>query len=202
MRRREFIALMGGGRSMAARCDGAGAGADLSAGLFISGLSAIIKTALGSTNCTTSVLLKGQNLIVEFHSYGQHVDLIPQYAAELITAQVNVIAVAGDEAVRAVQQATKTIPIVGLVRDMLGSGLGRVLIKPPTNVIECYSITSSARIRDASGIVRPSALAVLRLMANSNKVGCSIGSSPGFSPRRIRATYPAGRRQSAAKFGP
>ena len=65
-----------------------------------------------------------------------------------------------------------------------------------------YSITSSARSRDASGIVRPSALAVLRLTANSNKVGCSIGRSPGFSPRRIRATYSAGRRQSAAKFGP
>jgi hypothetical protein len=32
--------------------------------------------------------------------------------------------------------------------------------------------------------VRPSALAVLRLTANSNKVGCSIG----IAPRRIRAT--------------
>jgi hypothetical protein len=60
--------------------------------------------------------------------------------------------------------------------------------KTATNVIECYSITSSARSRDASGIVRPSALAVLRLTANSNKVGCSIGISPGFAPRRIRAT--------------
>ena len=51
-----------------------------------------------------------------------------------------------------------------------------------------YSNTSSARCRANSGIARPSALAVFRLTANSNKAGCSIGSSPGLSPRRIRAT--------------
>ena len=51
-----------------------------------------------------------------------------------------------------------------------------------------YSITSSASTSWLCGIVRPSALAVFRLIANSNKVGCSIGSSPGFAPRRIRAT--------------
>ena len=43
----------------------------------------------------------------------------PQYAT-LVMAPVDVIAVAGDDAVRAVQQATKTIPIVAIVGDMLG----------------------------------------------------------------------------------
>ena len=51
-----------------------------------------------------------------------------------------------------------------------------------------YSITSSALTSSAWGTVRPSFFAVLRLTANSNKVGCSIGISPGFSPRKIRAT--------------
>ena len=51
-----------------------------------------------------------------------------------------------------------------------------------------YSNTSSASTSRLCGIVRPSALAVFRLIAYSNKVGCSIGSSPGFAPRRIRAT--------------
>src|SRR5262245_23007817 len=36
-----------------------------------------------------------------------------------------------------------------------------------------YSITLSARTKIESGIVRPSALAVLRLITNSNFVGCS-----------------------------
>ena len=42
-----------------------------------------------------------------------------------------------------------------------------------------YSITSSARARINGGIVRPSALAVLRLMMSLNVVGCSIGRSAG-----------------------
>ena len=45
--------------------------------------------------------------------------------------------------------------------------------------------TSSARDSRDWGIVRPMAFAVLRLMTNSNLLGCSIGMSPGFSPFRI-----------------
>src|SRR5262245_45766230 len=51
-----------------------------------------------------------------------------------------------------------------------------------------YWITSSARAINAGGTARPSALAVLRLIARSNFVGSSTGRSPGFSPERIRAT--------------
>jgi hypothetical protein len=58
-----------------------------------------------------------------------------------------------------------------------------------------YSITSSARSRNDSGIVRPSAFAVLRLIASSNLVGCSTGTS---------ATLPRGATQPFArhKFPP
>jgi hypothetical protein len=51
-----------------------------------------------------------------------------------------------------------------------------------------HSMTSSARSRNASEIVRPSALAVLRLTISSNLVGCSTGRSAGFAPLRIFAT--------------
>ena len=51
-----------------------------------------------------------------------------------------------------------------------------------------YWITSSAWKRTAVGIVRPSALAVLRLMTSSNLVGCSMGRSPGLAPLRMRST--------------
>jgi putative ABC transport system substrate-binding protein len=77
--------------------------------------------------------IEGQNLTVQYRAYGQHVDLIPQYAAELVNARVDVIATNGDEAVRAVQQATKTIPIVAIVGDMLGSGLVTSLARPDGN---------------------------------------------------------------------
>jgi putative ABC transport system substrate-binding protein len=67
--------------------------------------------------------IEGQNLTVEYRTYAQHIDLIPQYAAELVEARVDVISASGDETVRVIQQATKTIPIVALVGDMFGSGL-------------------------------------------------------------------------------
>ena len=77
--------------------------------------------------------IEGQNLTVEFRAFGQHVDLIPQYAVELVKARVDVIAVSGDETVRAVQQATKTIPIVAIVGDTLGSRLVNSLARPDGN---------------------------------------------------------------------
>src|SRR5215813_8439401 len=49
-----------------------------------------------------------------------------------------------------------------------------------------YSITSLARPSRGSGIVRPSALAVLRLMRNSIFVDCWTGRSAGLSPLRMR----------------
>ena len=51
-----------------------------------------------------------------------------------------------------------------------------------------YSTTSSTRASSAGGTARPSALAVLRLIARSNFVGCWTGRSAGFSPWNIRST--------------
>ncbi len=51
-----------------------------------------------------------------------------------------------------------------------------------------HSITSSARPSSDRGIVRPRALAVLRLITSSNLVGCSTGRSPGLAPLRILST--------------
>jgi hypothetical protein len=50
-----------------------------------------------------------------------------------------------------------------------------------------HSITSSAVANSVSGMVRPSTLAVLRLMTSSIFVTCGTGRSAGFSPLRMRA---------------
>src|SRR5262249_39112162 len=52
-----------------------------------------------------------------------------------------------------------------------------------------HSITSSAMASTPGGMVRLSVLAVLRLITNSNLVGCTTGRSLGFSPLRIRPAY-------------
>src|SRR5215475_10572678 len=51
-----------------------------------------------------------------------------------------------------------------------------------------HSITSSAMASTPGGMVRPSVLAVLRLMTNSNLVGCSTGKSAGLAPFSILST--------------
>src|SRR5262245_21073145 len=49
-----------------------------------------------------------------------------------------------------------------------------------------HSITSSAMASSPGGKLRPNALAVLRLITNSNLLDCMTGRSAGFSPLRIR----------------
>src|SRR6516225_4838672 len=56
---------------------------------------------------------------------------------------------------------------------------------------ECPSfhwITSSAVANSVSGMVRPSALAVFKLMTSRTFTGCCTGRSAGFSPLRMRPT--------------
>jgi putative ABC transport system substrate-binding protein len=77
--------------------------------------------------------IEGQNLTIHRREFGPHVDLVSQYAAELGKAQVDVIEAAGSVATRAAQQATKTIPIVGVADDMVGEGLVGSLSRPDGN---------------------------------------------------------------------
>jgi hypothetical protein len=51
-----------------------------------------------------------------------------------------------------------------------------------------HRITSSAWKRSVGGSVRPRACAVLRLITNSNFLGCSTGRSAGVAPLRILST--------------
>jgi putative tryptophan/tyrosine transport system substrate-binding protein len=78
--------------------------------------------------------IEGQNLTVEYRAFGLHPDLISQYAAELVKAPVDVITIVGpDEAIRAAQRATKTIPILALSDDLVGSGLVDSMARPNGN---------------------------------------------------------------------
>jgi putative ABC transport system substrate-binding protein len=77
--------------------------------------------------------IEGQNLTVEYRAYGLHPDLISQYAAELVKARVDVIITGGEEVTPALQQATKTIPIVAMSADMLEYGFVNSLARPDGN---------------------------------------------------------------------
>lgn len=77
--------------------------------------------------------IDGQNLTIDWLQYGSHVDLVSEFAAQLVKANVDVIYATGDVAIRAAQRATTTIPILGLTDDMVGSGLVKSLARPGGN---------------------------------------------------------------------
>src|SRR6185369_11037625 len=68
--------------------------------------------------------------------------------------------------------------------------------------IAAHRITRSALASTFGGIVNPICFAVLRLMTNSNLVGCSTGKSAGFAPFKILSTYEAARRNKSVTLTP
>ena len=77
--------------------------------------------------------IDGQNLIVDDHGFGLRVNELADHASAIVKANVDLIFCAGEPAVRAAQQATKTIPILGLADDMVRSGFVSSLAKPGGN---------------------------------------------------------------------
>jgi putative ABC transport system substrate-binding protein len=164
MRRREFIALAGASViwPVAAMAQQAGRTYHL---------GSLFSSPRGDNPADTTLFdelrrlgfIEGQNLTVEYRTYAQHVDLIPQYAAELVKARVDVISASGDETVRVIQQATKTIPIVAIVSDMLGSGLVTSLARPEGNTTGVSILADEADGKRQDILIE--AVPGLRLMA-------------------------------------
>jgi putative tryptophan/tyrosine transport system substrate-binding protein len=132
MRRREFIALMGAAAwPFAAMAQQAGRTYRLGALQLYPRDTPLAVAFLEEFR--RRGFIEGQNFTVEWRAFWQHPDLIPQYAAELVKARVDVINTVGDEAIRAVQEATKTVPIVAMTDDMLGSGFVKSVARPDGN---------------------------------------------------------------------
>jgi putative tryptophan/tyrosine transport system substrate-binding protein len=133
MRRREFIALAGASVAspIAAMAQQAGRTYRLGGLLPLTRDAPVNAAFLGAFR--RHGFIEGQNLAVEWRAYGQHIDLISQYAGELVNARADVIVATGDHAIRALQQVTKTIPIVALTDDMLAFGHVKSLARPDAN---------------------------------------------------------------------
>ena len=78
-------------------------------------------------------LIAGQNLVVDDQGFGLRVGQLAEHASAIVKAQVDVINAGGDPPVRAAQQATKEIPILGVAEDMVGSRFVASLAKPGGN---------------------------------------------------------------------
>jgi putative tryptophan/tyrosine transport system substrate-binding protein len=78
--------------------------------------------------------VEGKNLTIDPRSFGLRDDQFPEVAVELAKTPVDVIlALSGNPSFRAAQQATATIPILGMTDDMVGSGLVSSMAHPGGN---------------------------------------------------------------------
>ena len=152
MRRREFIALVGGaaGASLFSSCP-AGAQQSIPMVGFLSARSreesahlvAAFRSGLAEQGAAD-----GQNVGIEYRFADGHYDRLPGQAAEFVRRPVSVlVAVGGDMTARAAISATRTIPIVSVfIGDPVENGLIVSLNRPGGNVTGlATSMQSSSR---------------------------------------------------------
>lgn len=79
--------------------------------------------------------IAGQNLVLEFRSAEGKTERLPDLAAELVQANMDVLVGSGTPPAQALQKATQTIPIVmSNVGDPVGAGLVASLARPGANI--------------------------------------------------------------------
>jgi putative ABC transport system substrate-binding protein len=79
--------------------------------------------------------VEGRDITIEWRSANGDYDQVPRLAADLVSRNVDVIVGETSVAIKALQRATSTIPIVmTLVADPVGSGLVASLARPGGNV--------------------------------------------------------------------
>jgi ABC-type uncharacterized transport system substrate-binding protein len=169
MRRRDFIALLGGAtiaRPLAARAQQRA----MPVIGYISGagpsgpLRAAFQQGLGETG-----YVEGQSLAIERRFAEGHYDRLPAFAADLVDRKVDVIVATGGVSIQAVRSATSTIPIVFLTGDPALTASVASLARPGGNLTGVSVMTVelvSKRLQLLSELV-PQAR-VITLLANPN----------------------------------
>src|SRR5262249_3047585 len=136
MKRREFIAILGGA---AAAWPGAAigqpAGRISRIGVLWPGASPPAPPRMESFRQALRQLgfVEGQNLAIELRYAQGGLQQLPDLAAELVRLKVDIITTFGDLTPRIAQQATQTIPIVAIGDDILGAGIITSLSRPGGN---------------------------------------------------------------------
>jgi len=91
--------------------------------------------------------VEGQNVAIEYRRAEGKTEHLPALAAELVQRKADAIVTVGDPAIHAVQQATKTIPIVGVTDDLVGAGLVASLARPGGNTTGVSILSSELNVK-------------------------------------------------------
>lgn len=138
MRRREFMTLLGGAATwpLAARAQQP-TGMRLIGILF--GTSAQAAQARGLLNAISQGLkergwIEGQNFTFDYRFANGKEEELPKLAAELVQSRLDAILTDGTPATAAAKNVSRTVPIVAVTNDPVGSGFARSLNQPGGNV--------------------------------------------------------------------
>ena len=146
MRRREFIALLGGAAAawpLAARAQQAGKVYRI--GFLGNSTAALEANLVGPFREGLRDLgyVEGRNILIEYRWAEGEYERFPALTAELIALKVDVIVTAGTPASLAVKKATTSIPLVMVaVGDPVATGLVASLGRPGGNITGLTSISS------------------------------------------------------------
>jgi putative tryptophan/tyrosine transport system substrate-binding protein len=136
VKRRNFIALLGGAAAawpLAARAQGPGRVYRL--GVMVGQLRDSAMVAAFFDELRLLGFIEGQNLAIVAGGFGLRDEPRPALAAEIVKLAPDVIWNIGSRVgARALQELTKTIPIVTLGDDMVGEGLVPSLARPGGNI--------------------------------------------------------------------
>jgi putative ABC transport system substrate-binding protein len=132
MRRREFIALVGASVAWPFAAMAQDPGRTYHIGSLYPAQQPDVNTAFFD-EMRRHGFIEGKNLKSEFRSTALHPDRLSEYVAELVNARVDVILATGVSVIHAVQEATRTIPILAFEDDLLGSGLVNSIARPDGN---------------------------------------------------------------------
>lgn len=158
---------------------------------------------------------EGKNLIVEARYADGHYERLPELAAELVRLKVDVIVAVPSPAIRAAQQATKTIPIVfPSTGDPVGSGFAASLARPGSNLTGLSNAnldvsaktlelltTAAPKISQVAILGNPGSLnesAMLKsIQAAARNVGVAVMTVEATTPGEIEMAFAAMVQQRA-----
>src|SRR5262245_49560358 len=86
--------------------------------------------------------IEGRNLIIDSRGFDSRSEQYKERTALLVNSGVDVLVCGGDLTIRAVQQVTRTVPIVGIADDMMASGLVASLARPGGNTTGVSILTT------------------------------------------------------------
>ena len=135
MNRRELMLLLGGA-TIAPRALRAEQKAMPVIGYLSAGSPGVFAPDVGvfRRGLSETGYVEGQNVAIEYRWAEGHYDRLPELAADLVGAKVDVITTGGTPPARAVKDATSTIPIVFVGGNPVADGLIASLARPGGNL--------------------------------------------------------------------